>query len=350
MSPKLNFSIKKNGPVRDSLKGKAAGRTADEKDFFKKSMLIILGLLLLLFLSFLLSFFIAVRGAEKTLVPNVTGELLIDGLINLQEKELYPRIQVRFTEDPMEKDHIISQDPQAGSVVKAGRRVKLTISKGAVVDKVGDYVGKDLRDVKNQLQTLFASYKPLLIIKEPVSYVFDEAPAGTILEQKPEAEEQIAGLTEIEMVVSRGPIGESYKLDDYSGLKWQDALKRLVRSNQPFEFVLSEEESDLKFSTVMEQSPEAGDVILSGTPVVLSVNNPAKLGRDERFGIFEIALPDYPISVDLVVEKILTGGKTQPVLEMKHPGGPFSFPYRDDAGSTYVLKIYDEKIKQFNIQ
>lgn len=350
MSPKWNFSIKKNGPVKDSLQGKAAGRTGDENDFFKKSLLIILGLLILLFLSFLLSFFVAVRGAEKTLVPNVTGELLIDGLINLQEKELYPRIQVRFTEDPMEKDHIISQDPQAGSVVKAGRRVKLTISKGAVVDKVGNYVGEDLRDVKNQLQALFASYKPLLIIKDPVTYVFDEAPAGTILEQKPKAEELITGLTEVELVVSRGPVGESYKLDDYSGLKWQDALKRLIRSNQPFQFVLSEEESEMKVSTVMEQSPEAGEVILSGTPVILTVNNPANIAKDERFGIFEIDLPDYPISVDLLVEKILTGGKTQTILEMKHPGGSFSFPYRDEAGSTYVLKIYDEKIKQFNVQ
>ena len=349
MSPKFNFSLK-NKPVKDSLKGKAAGETPDEKYYFRKTMMIILGLLLLLFLSFMLSFFIAVRGAEKTLVPNVTGELLIDGLISLQEKELYPRIQVRFTEDPLEKDHIISQDPQPGSLVKAGRRVKLMISKGAVVDKVGDYIGKDLREVKTQLQTLFASYKPLLVIKEPVTYVFDDAPAGTVLVQKPAGGTQITGLTEVEMVVSRGPIGESYKLDDYSGLKWQDALNRLVRSNQPFEFVINEDQTEQKISTVTEQSPAAGEVVLSGTPVILTVNTPARLSNDERFGLFEVALPDYPISVDLIVEKLLNGGNTETILKMKHPGGSFSFPYRDTAGSTYVLKIYDEEVKRLSIQ
>ena len=210
-------------------------------------------------------------------------------------------------------------------------------------------------DVKTQLQTLFASYKPLLIIKEPVSYVFDDAPAGTILVQKPEADTMIAGLTEIEMVVSRGPVGESYKLDDYSGLKWQDALNRLVRSNQPFEFKISEEEDTpeeavLNESIILEQTPEAGEVILAGTPIVLTINRPSRLGKNESFGIFEVALPDYPISVDLSIEKVLSGGKTSPVLEMKHPGGSFSFPYRDEEGSTYILKIYDEEIKRFNIQ
>ncbi len=349
MSPKWNFSFK-NNPVNDSLVNKEAGETPDEKVFFRKALFIILALTVLLILSFLLSFFIAVRGAEKTLVPDVTGELLIDGLISLQEKELYPRIQVRFTEDPLEKDHIISQDPQPGSLVKAGRRVKLMISKGAVVDKVGDYLGKDLRDVKTQLQTLFASYKPLLVIKEPVTYIFDESPAGTILAQKPEGGTQITGLTEIEMVVSRGPIGESYRLDDYSGLKWEDALNRLVRSNQPFEFIISQEESELPVAQVLEQQPEAGEVILSGTPVILTINKPARLDRDERFGLFEVSLPEYPISVDLRVEKELTGGNTETILEMKHPGGSFSFPYRDEAGSTYVLKIYDEEIKTFTIQ
>ena len=349
MSPKWNLSLK-NNTVKDSLQNREASETPDEKIFFRKALYIILALMVLLILTFMLSFFIAVRGAEKTLVPDVTNELLVDGLVVLQEKELYPRIQVRFTEDPMEKDRIIAQDPQPGSLVKAGRRVKLTISKGAVVDKVGDYLGKDLRDVKTQIQTLFASYKPLLLIKEPVTYIFDESPAGTILAQKPEGGTQITGLTEIDMIVSRGPIGDSYKLDEYTGLKWEDALNRLVRSNQPFKFLISEEESDQKESFVLEQTPAPGEVILSGTPIILTVNAPSGLNEDERFGLFEVSLPEYPISVDLRVEKIMGGGRVETILEMKHPGGAFSFPYREEAGSTYILKVYDEKVKTITIQ
>lgn len=350
MRPKWLQSLSKHSPVKDSLNGKAAGETPTERAFFQKAMVLILGLLILLFLSFMLSFFVAVRGAEKTLVPNVVGVKLIDALIDLQEKELYPRIQVRFTEDPMEKDHIIQQDPQPGSVVRAGRRIKLTVSKGAVVDSVGDYIGKDLREVKTLLQTQFASHKPLLIIKEPVTYVFDEAPAGTILEQRPPAGTQITGLTEITMIVSRGPIGDSYKLDDYQGLRWQDALNRLVRSEQPFRFLLREGEGKERDALVVAQKPAAGDIVLSGTPVQLELTAPARLGQDERFGLFELALPNYPIAVDIVVEKVLTGGKRQTVLEMKYPGGTFSFPYRDEVGSQYAVKIYDKEVRTFTVQ
>ena len=71
------------------------------------------------------------------------------------------------------------------------------ISRGSIVDKVGSYTGQNLADVKSQLQSLFASYTPLMVIREPVIFVFDEAPAGTILAQEPPAETPLTGLTEL---------------------------------------------------------------------------------------------------------------------------------------------------------
>ena len=37
-------------------------------------------------------FFVALRGAEQTMVPNVKGKELTTALLELQVKELYPRI------------------------------------------------------------------------------------------------------------------------------------------------------------------------------------------------------------------------------------------------------------------
>lgn len=335
-------------PVRDSFQGKTDLASRDEKNFFRMALGVVLGTLLVLFFSFMITFFVSVRGAEQTLVPNVTGELLIDGLINLQEKELYPRIQVRYTEDPLEKDHIIAQDPKAGSVVRAGKRVKLTISKGAVVDKVGSYTGENLSDVKTQLQTLFASYKPLMIIKEPVVFVFDDAPAGTILEQEPPADTPLTGLTELVFVVSRGPVGEKYNIDDFTELRWMDALNRLVRSNQPFVFTQSEEVQGNN-SVILTQKPAAGETVIAGTKVELTVSTPKKLASDERFGMIELTLPDYPVSVDLSVERTVIAGRAETIVEMKHPGGTFSLPYREKAGTQITVKVYDEVVRTFTV-
>ncbi|MDC7232275.1 MAG: PASTA domain-containing protein [Spirochaetales bacterium] len=336
-------------PVRDSFQGKSDLESRDEKNFFRMALGVVLGTLLVLFFSFLITFFVSVRGAEQTLVPDVTGELLMDGLISLQEKELYPRIQVRYTEDPLEKNRIISQDPKAGSVVRAGKRVKLMISKGAVVDKVGSYTGQSLSDVKTQLQTLFASYTPLMVIKEPVVFVFDDAPPGTILEQKPEADTPLAGLTELVFIVSRGPVGESYNIDDFVGLRWVDAVGRLVRSSQPFTFTVSEEK-DGDNSVVMEQSPGAGESVLAGTRIQFTVSTPDRLARDERFGLIELTLPDYPVSVDLTVERTEVAGRPESVIEMKHPGGAFSMPYREKVGTEITVKVYDEVVTTFTVQ
>ena len=40
-------------------------------------------------------FFFIVQGEEQVMVPNVIGEQLEDALLELQAKELYPKIQLR---------------------------------------------------------------------------------------------------------------------------------------------------------------------------------------------------------------------------------------------------------------
>ncbi len=348
MISKLKNFIKP--PVRDSFQGKSDLESRDEKNFFRLALLVILGTLLVLFFSFLLTFFISVRGAEQTLVPDVTNELLIDGLVDLQEKELYPRIQTRYTEDPLEKNRIISQDPKAGSVVRAGKRVKLMVSLGAVVDKVGSYTGESLSDVRAQLQTLFATYTPLMVVREPVIFVFDDAPAGTILEQTPPADTPLTGPTELVFVVSRGPVGERYTLDDFTELRWMDAVNRLVRSNQPFIFKQSENEPEGSNSVVLSQTPAAGETVRSGSVITLEVSTPERLARDERFGFIELDLPQYPVSVDLTVERTLIGGRPETVYALKHPGGEFSLPYRESVGTQLTVKVFDEVVTSFTVE
>ena len=52
-------------------------------------------------------FFIALRGAEQTMVPDVTGKDLTAALLELQVKELYLRIQLRYTQSSADKGLIM---------------------------------------------------------------------------------------------------------------------------------------------------------------------------------------------------------------------------------------------------
>ena len=132
----------------------------------------------------IIAFFTVLKGAERVMVPDVRNMELTDALVKLQERELYPRIVLRFTDNPQDKNSVLEQSPIAGSIVKAGRRVKLTVSRGAVLDKIENYVGQDLESVKLHLQSLFSASRPLVTVRDPSMYRFDEAVAGTILEQK----------------------------------------------------------------------------------------------------------------------------------------------------------------------
>ena len=90
------------------------------------------------------------------MVPDVTGKDLTDALQEMQAKELYPKIRLRYSKSPEEKGSVLEQSPSGGTIVKAGERINLTVSQGVVLDRVENYVGMKIDDVRAQLQTLFA--------------------------------------------------------------------------------------------------------------------------------------------------------------------------------------------------
>jgi len=316
-----------------------------EKKKFKLVVLMIVGMLLLMLLLGLLTFFLSLHGAEQVTVPAVEGKDLIPALIELQEKELYPRVQVRFSSD-YEKGLVLEQKPAPGASVRVGRRVTLVVSRGPVIDRIEDYVGQKLEDVRVPLQTVFASSQALLKIKQPSSSVFDESAPGTILAQKPPAGQPLDSATELELVVSRGPKGETVTVAKYVDLRFQDAVAELSSANIPFAFTVRRAQGDEKSGVVVSQTPEAGSEITYGSVVQLVMTRPASVPSGKVFGVFEYSLPAYPIMVDVSLDAISPEGSTT-VMAMKHPGGPIAVPYLVDDKSELVFYIFDkEEIRQ----
>ena len=245
-----------------------------EKRNFKLFVVLIVGMFLLMVLIGLLTFLLSLKGSEQVMVPALEGKDLIPALIELQEKELYPRLQVRYSSD-YEKGLVLEQKPAAGSSVRLGRRVTLVVSRGPVIDRVEDYVGEKLDDVRVHLQSVFATSRALLRIKEPISYVFDESPAGTILAQKPPADKPLDELTELELVVSRGPRGEMVSVQDYANLRFQDAIAELASANIPFTFTVRRAQGQEKSGVVVAQTPEPAAEVPYGSVVQLVMTRPA---------------------------------------------------------------------------
>ena len=115
------------------------------------------GLVVFVGLIAVLVFFINVQGAEQTMAPDVTGRDLTTALLELQVKELYPRINLRYTQSSADKGLILEQNPLPGTIVRAGRRIQLTVSQGAVINTIENYLGRNVEEVRIDLQTIIAS-------------------------------------------------------------------------------------------------------------------------------------------------------------------------------------------------
>lgn len=311
--------------------------------YYRATLWAFVGLFALLAAAAAGAFLVALRPAEQTQVPNVTGQELVQTVIDLQERGLIPFVQLRYFSDPLMKGRVIGQDPSAGTTVRVGRRVNLVVSQGAIVEEVGSYIDRPLADVQTELLALFSTSDQLLSIGN-ISYVFHSKPAGTVIEQRPAPGTDIVGPTALNLVVSRGPEIARTALPTYLGLSWEDAVAILSRDNIPFVFKLEAQPTIGPDGVVVGQSPEPQTEVAVGSGIELTIRDVRSVPRGHRFGIFDRTLPEYAVRVGVTAVAIGPDGDPRTLFSMQHPGGRISFPYRLPEGSAIVLYRLDTEV------
>jgi len=291
-------------------------------------------------------FFIAVRGAEQTMVPNVMGKELTDALLELQLKELYPRLQLRYSQNARDKGLILEQEPRPGTIVKAGRRIRLVVSQGVIQNRVENFIGRGIDEVKMDLQTIYTSSNgiPLHTIKEPVMYEFSTEKPGTILEQKPEPGTEISGPLTLEFVVSRGRENTTVTVPQLTGESISRALELIYDSEINFVFTSRERSGNEKGETVVSQTPSAGATVPVDTRVQLTVTYPETLENNEIFDIFRYTIPTNPYPLEVRLEALLPSGERIRLFSVNYSGGEFTVPYRLPVGTVLVLSMLNREL------
>jgi beta-lactam-binding protein with PASTA domain len=323
-------------------------REDPEKRFSKIIIYTFIGVIVLMVGAAATSFLVTLEGPEEIMVPEVREKNLEQALVDLQERNLYGIIRLRYTSDPTLQGKVVEQEPAAGTLVRAGKEIELVVSRGAVVDRVGEYVGRPLEEVRQELQALFTTFDELLQIDD-VSYVFDSAPVGTILEQSPEAGTELSGPTQLDLVVSRGPDVERFELPSLVGLEYEEAIQLLADENMPFVFTrASAEDGDPGF--VVGQSPPPGTEVSRDSKVTLRLVPPTDVGEDRVFGVFERVLPDYPIAVEMTLEAVAPDDTRRTIFSMRHPGGELAVPFVEEIGTTLVLSRFDSEVIRFLVR
>ncbi len=339
------------GPLGDKLKNILFGGTTDpDKRFYRTFMIFAVGTIIIMIIAGLITFFLTLKGVEQTMIPDVTGLEIENALVELEEKALYSSVQLRYTQSIEDKGLVVGQDPDPGTSVRAGSRVVLKVSKGSAVERLDDYVGWNIDDLEAHIKSMVSIYGPLLSIQKPVMRVYDNASSGTILAQKPAAGTEISSSTEIELVVSKGPIGQNRKVLDYTGLTFGEVIESVTKTNIRFVFTAKDAGKKEVPGTVVSQSPASEAEVPNDTIMQFVIARPDNPPSGYVFGILERTLPDYQIPVTLKVEKILPDGTRTQLFTMKNSGGLITIPYLEEENTLLKVSVSDKEIITYAIR
>jgi len=329
--------------------GSVEGYVANHLRLF---ILSVVGLVILVGIIAVSVFFIAVQGEEQVMVPDVVGKELTEALLELQVKELYPRLQLRYSQTSRDKGYILEQEPRPGTIVKAGRRIRLVVSQGIIVNRVENFIGRNIDEVRIDLQTLYAASGGLSIffIKEPIMYNFSPEIPGTILVQKPEPGTEISGLTNLEFVVSRGRENATITVPQFSGLDLPRALELISNTGISFQFVMQDRSGDEKGETVISQRPAADTTVPLNTVVQLTVTTPEQMAETEVFGIFRYTIPQNPYPLAVRLEALQPSGERTRLFTVDYAGGVFTVPYKLPAGSILILSMLNRELYRETVE
>ncbi len=166
-------------------------------------IIVLLGLLSSLVYSFLIKY---IKAIPEVTVPNVVGLDRNDAIFILQKYRLEPFLGgSRFSEDA-NPNIILATDPEAGSTVKAGRKIQYILNIGQEQVSLPELKGLFPSQAENILQEYNLS---LELFDEEFSI---ENKEGTIIRTNPDAGEYVHRASTINYTISKGfPVNLSFE-------------------------------------------------------------------------------------------------------------------------------------------
>ncbi len=121
-----------------------------------------------------------IPSSATVTVPSFAGETLTDADAEIARLKLTSNVVDRTTSDRYPKNVIVSQRPDAGTEVRAGRQVSFVVSDGIIARLMPDLRYQSMREVqldlsRAQLQLGKVSYAHSDVV--PADHVISQSPA-----------------------------------------------------------------------------------------------------------------------------------------------------------------------------
>jgi beta-lactam-binding protein with PASTA domain len=207
-----------------------------------------------------------VQQGKTTKVPSVVGENVDNAVKILRQAGVTPRVAETRIDKQFPIGSVVLQNPQAGSEVKFGRGVYLTVSGGEPLVNVPSLRGKSLRDARFTLERTALTlgniqYQPSV-----------ESPENTIIDQAIPEGTEVKNGSRIDVTVSQGRDSTKTPVPNVTMKSLIEAQKVLDQSGYRVGNITYQMNPDLLPNTVIDQLPKGGELLSLGQPVSLTVS------------------------------------------------------------------------------
>lgn len=314
---KSDSNMKKKKQIKSKKRQKNLLGSIIHKNTFIKLGAIVLAIVFAFFISNMIMFLKDLFFVKEVAVPDIMQIDAMQAVSDLEELGLAFEKDEQYSTVIL-KGQVISQDPDPGTTVKEGAVVRFVVSRGEKMIPMPSLINKKLEDA------LFLLERKNLVEGKIVKQA-SELPKGVVIRQEPDANEEVAEKTEVNLVVSDGIKVKTILMINVEDKNVDEAKSDIEEAGLKIgeiEYVDSEE---VEKDKVVSQSIVAGKEIKENTAINLQVSK----GSEE---VVEEEEPTEPVD-----------GEVDTVKEV-----PLKLIYDQAESDIFTLKIF--KIQDGNIE
>ncbi len=207
-----------------------------------------------------------IKGEPTVVIPSLVGKNVIYSLEILTDLGLNIKVKGSEYNQDIPKNHVIYQDPSPGSIIKTGRDVQIIFSKGEQSILMPNIKGLSL-----QRANLILEENDLKL--NTVSKTYNQTISeDKIITQYPASGSKINRNSNVDFLVSSGPMPVSFMLPDYQGISLNDVIILLEQVNLVPGNITFKYKKRWPQNIVIDQEPPAGYRVQQNTKIDLVLN------------------------------------------------------------------------------
>ena len=275
-------------------------------------------------------------GGKEVMVPDVVGKPAETARSLLTNENLRVQITEAFN-DQVPAGYVISQQPQAGQIVKERRSIQIVLSRGLDVTAIPDLKGLQRREAEARIRS--TGLKVGIISEEYSATV----PVDAVISQNPRPPGQVAKGILIDIVVSKGKSPQQISVPNFIGESMQSVLARIEALHLKVGRIRETSTSRFAPGMISAQAPAPGSSVYEGTTIDLEVAR-SESGIPKRARI-QFVVPDGPIRQACRI--IVTDANGERVVyENVHKPGDRVEKVVEGTGQMTVRAIVNNKLVQ----